>query len=467
MRRLAAAMDFNSLVTSAVPSPPTTMLSLAAYLRAQQLRVTVADLNLSFLADGILPEAELIARLAQDQPRIVGIGAMESYLLEAVYRLARAARDYNPRLYIVVGGVNATAIDADILQTGKIDAVVRGEGEETLADLCRTVLERGDLRKVVGISYRHEGQVVRNPDRPFLDLANLPLPARDLYPLARMYALNGGVDAVYGSRGCPAACLFCHGPNFWKRQWRGRPPGQVVRELGAIAAQGGRIAFLYDMNFGYRRAWALEIARQIERAPWQLTWGCELRVDHLLDRAFLKALHRAGCRSVFVGLEALEPVTLAGIDKGYTRETLETALTNATQVGIGVEATVMIGLPADTAASIRHTTDAALNLFHDGRLKLVHYFLCVPWVGTAIGDRPEDYGVEVVCSNHANLITAPSVALASTRRLAPDAVYALWEEGVERLYAAVRQKRMLLKLEQSFITERRHSVQNARGAETG
>ncbi|MGD8242113.1 MAG: cobalamin-dependent protein, partial [Desulfobacterales bacterium] len=119
MRRLAAAMDFNSLVTRAVPSPPTTMLSLAAYLRAQRIRVAVADLNLSFLADGITPETELITRLEQDRPRILAIGAMESYLLEAVYRLARTARDYDPGLYIVVGGVNATAIDAAILKTGK------------------------------------------------------------------------------------------------------------------------------------------------------------------------------------------------------------------------------------------------------------------------------------------------------------------------------------------------------------
>jgi radical SAM superfamily enzyme YgiQ (UPF0313 family) len=453
MRRLAAAMDFNSLVTRAVPSPPTTMLSLAAYLRAQRIRVAVADLNLSFLADGITPETELITRLEQDRPRILAIGAMESYLLEAVYRLARTARDYDPGLYIVVGGVNATAIDAAILKTGKVDAVVRGEGEETLTALCRTVLAHGDLRNVEGISHRHEGQVVRNPDRPFLDLATLPLPARDIYPLARMYALNGGVDAVYGSRGCPAACLFCHGPNFWKRQWRGRPPGEVVRELGDIATQGGRVALLYDMNFGHRPAWALEIARQIEQAPWHLTWGCELRVDHLLDRAFLEALYRAGCHSVFVGLESTDPLTLAGIDKGYTCEALETALSNAARVGIGVEATVMIGLPEDTATSIRQTTDAVLDLFHDGRLKLVHYFLCVPWAGTALGDRPEDYGVEVVCRNPANLITAPSIPLASTRRLAPDAVYALWEEGVERLDAAVKQKLMLIGLKQSFVTE--------------
>jgi hypothetical protein len=41
----------------------------------------------------------------------------------------------------------------------------------------------------------------------------------------------------------------------------------------------------------------------------------------------------------------------------YTAETLAVALTNAARTGIGVEATVMIGLPGDAANSIQHSTN--------------------------------------------------------------------------------------------------------------
>ncbi len=450
MQRLAAETGFYSLVTRGVPSPPTHLLSLAAYLRARHVSVAVADLNLQYLATEKEPEDELIDRLTSTKPRILGISAMESYLLDAALRLVHAARQVAPDLFIVLGGVNATAIDAHILQTGKVDAVVRGEGEATLADLCQAVLKQRSLAGVAGLSWRQGERVVRNPDRPLLDLTTLPLPARDLYPLEQIYALNGGVDAVYGSRGCPHQCLFCHGPAFWKGHWRGRRPDHVVQELTHIANTGGRVVFLYDMNFGHDRRWALAIADGIVNADLGLIWGCELRVDQMLDRPFLEAIHRAGCRSAFVGIESLDPGSLAAVDKGYGARQLEEALENAIQIGIAVEATVMIGLPADSAAAIRGTTDAAIRLFEEDRLRLVHYFLCVPWPGTALGGSPERYGIDVACTDPGHMITAPSVPLASTRHLSAREVFDLWEEGVARLCEAALQKLMLHRLRKSF-----------------
>jgi methyltransferase len=169
-----------------------------------------------------------------------------------------------------------------------------------------------------------------------------------------------------------------------------------------------------------------------------------------LDRSFLDALQHAGCRSVFVGIESMDQKALTGVDKGYPAHALAAGLQNAARAGIGVEATVMIGLPEDTTATIRRTTDAVIGLFQDGRLKLVHYFLCVPWPGTVIGDHPERYGIDIVCRRHAHLITAPSVPVASTKYLNAEDVFALWEEGVARLSEATRQKLMLQALRGAF-----------------
>ena len=457
MQRLAEETGFHSLVTRGVPSPPTHLLSLAAFLRAENIRVGVVDLNLHYLAAENEPEVELVDRLAAASPRVLGISAMESYLLEAVLRLVRAARQVDPDLFIVLGGVNVTAMDHRLLQEEAVDAVVRGEGEATLAELCQAVFDRRPLAGVAGVSWREGGRVVRNPPRPLMDLATLPLPARDLYPLAQMYERNGGVDAVYGSRGCPHRCLFCHGPAFWGGRWRGRRPAHVVQELSQIAKSGGRVVFLYDMNFGHDRAWALEIADGIARAKLGLVWGCELRVDQMRDRPFLEALHRSGCRSAFVGIESMDPLSLAAVDKGYAAWEIEEALHNANRTGIDIEATVMIGLPEDSAASIRQTTDAVVRLFEDDQLRLVHYFLCVPWPGTALGANPERYGIDVACTATPHLITAPSIPLASTRHLNAREVFELWEAGVIRLRDTTRRKLMLQRIRQSFGS-RAHST---------
>jgi radical SAM superfamily enzyme YgiQ (UPF0313 family) len=452
MKLLTEETGFLSLVVRGVPSPPTHLLSLAGYLRAQGIRVAVADLNLSYLADAREPEDELRNRLAEHSPRILGISAMESYLMDAVGRLVRTAREADPDLLIVAGGVNATSIDSILLRDLGADAVVRGEGEATLAALCRAVSAQAPLDGIAGLAWRRGEQTVRNPDRPLMDLANLALPARDLYPLAQMYALNGGVDAVYASRGCPHRCLFCHGPAFWRRRWRGRPPDHVARELAWIGAHGARTAFLYDMNFGHDRDWALAVAAGIARQAPDIVWGCELRVEQLLDRSFLEAIQRAGCRSTFVGIESLNTHCLAGVDKAYPAAALDQALENASRVGIGVEATVMIGLPEDSAASIRRTTDAVIRLFREKRLALVHYFLCVPWPGTAIGDHPARHGVQLAAARHAHYVTAPSVPLASTKHLRAGEVFSLWEEGVAQLEDEVRQQIVLRRLRRTFGT---------------
>lgn len=452
MRELAEKTDFYSLVTSGIPTPPTHLLSLASYLRAQHISVSVADLNLIYLSEGMDPEKELLNRIERGQPKILGLSAMESYLLDSTYRLAKAAKRCDPQLFIVLGGVNATAMDVKILQTKSVDAVVRGEGEATFADLCRVILNQGSLSEVKGISYIEGDKVIKNPDRSFIKLAELPLPAREIYPLEKMYKLNGGVDAVYASRGCAYKCLFCNGPSFWKNRWRGRNSDDVVKELDYVRRKGAKVVFFYDMNFGFSKRWALELGKKIAAAEIDLIWGCELRVNNLLDKKFLKEIYKAGCRSIFVGIESVDQHSLSGVDKRYSVKELDEALINAANVGINVESTVMIGMPDDTTDTILKTTDKIISLFQDDLLRLVHYFLCIPWPGTEIGDHPGKYGLKIVCQNHRNFITAPSVPIASTKYLKAEKVYSLWEKGVMRLCDEVKKKLLFKKLQKMFCT---------------
>jgi anaerobic magnesium-protoporphyrin IX monomethyl ester cyclase len=454
MKVIAEESGFLSLVTSGELSPPTHLLSIAAYLREQNVTASVADLNLSYLSDGAEPEKKLIDKLEQIQPKVLGISAMESYVMDSVYRLVETAKNWDPELFVVLGGVNATAMDEEILQTNKVDAVVRGEGEATFFELCQAFLNRESLSSVKGISYLNDNGLVRNPDRAFMDLSKLPLPAREIYPLEKIYILNKGVDAVYASRGCPYKCLFCHSPSFWKRQWRGRNPDYVVRELDYIESKGGKVVFFYDMNFGCSKEWALNLCQQIAEAKLGLLWGCELRVESLLDRKFLEEIYHGGCRSVFVGIESMDQQSLTGVDKGYSVKELYQGLRNAVDIGINVEATVMIGMPDDTADSICYTTNEMIKLFRNGLLKLVHYFLCIPWRGTEIGNHPEKYGLNIVCRNYRHFITAPSVPIASTKYLTAEEVYSLWEKGIESLCSEVEMKLLFMNLKKVLNTER-------------
>jgi len=69
-----------------------------------------------------------------------------------------------------------------------------------------------DYSFMKGLVWRQRGEVVVNPDRPFIaDLDDLPMPRYDLLPLTkyRMPLLKGPFCFIVTSRGCPAGCTYC------------------------------------------------------------------------------------------------------------------------------------------------------------------------------------------------------------------------------------------------------------------
>ena len=90
--------------------------------------------------------------------------------------------------------------------------MVRGEGEATFAELCNAILNQTSLSNVEGISYPDGEHVIMNPNRSFMNLKELPVLARELYPLEKIYDLNGSVDACADVRAawvCPLRACPC------------------------------------------------------------------------------------------------------------------------------------------------------------------------------------------------------------------------------------------------------------------
>ena len=67
-----------------------------------------------------------------------------------------------------------------------MDYVVRGEGEYISADLIRVLEGDGDLTKIQGVSYLHNGDIVHTPSPPVIsNLDEIPFPQRDLLPVEK------------------------------------------------------------------------------------------------------------------------------------------------------------------------------------------------------------------------------------------------------------------------------------------
>ena len=91
-----------------------------------------------------------------------------------------------------------------------VDAIVRGDGEEVMQEICRNV----PLEEIAGLSFRRNGEIFHNPNRTLGAVKDDLYPDRSLrrytYQIAIEHVSSGlQIDTISASRGCPFNCTFC------------------------------------------------------------------------------------------------------------------------------------------------------------------------------------------------------------------------------------------------------------------
>src|SRR5204863_6309463 len=150
-------------------------------------------------------------------------------------------------------------------------------------------------------------------DMPEMAAATLPiLPARIVT------RVNGSYTSFDAGRGCPFQCSFCTIINVQGRKSRYRTPDDVEEIVRANAKQGITKFFVTDDNFARNRNWEPILDRLIHlRENEGFKIRLLLQVDTLCHRipGFIEKAARAGCNAVFIGLENINPASLAGAKK--------------------------------------------------------------------------------------------------------------------------------------------------------
>ena len=236
---------------------------------------------------------------------VVGVYCMATMREDATW----FARQLRGRCELLVAGGPLPTCEPETF-LADFDVVVRGEGEQTMVDVLAAHASGADLGRRARRGRRGGGRrrSRRGPPRPFAaDLDALPFPARDLLPNAA-YISHGrrrygyAVTTVMSSRGCPFACEFCSNVVFGS-SYRERSPASVVDEIEQALALGyDRIAFSDDV-FTMRPERVVAVCDEIERRGLRFAWECLARVDGV-DRATAGRMRRAGCRTVFFGIES-------------------------------------------------------------------------------------------------------------------------------------------------------------------
>ncbi|KUK41502.1 MAG: Radical SAM domain protein [Clostridia bacterium 62_21] len=328
---------------------------LGAALRAAGHDVTVRDMH-SF------SWAEVESELRAIGPDVVGVSCFTMWRSGAL-EVARMAKELNPDVTVILGGPHSTFFPAHIFEPAPVDAVVLGEGEQTLVELVG-VLERGeDPVGVKGLVLRRDGVVVETGSRPRLaELDTLPFPLYDHVDLAEYKSpeipppfqpLAG--THIITSRGCPFSCRFCSVPSFWGRRWRARSPGNVADELEWLYKDYNvRHVYFSDDLFSFDRERVAAICREILRRKLDIVWMAETRVD-CVDREMLRWMRRAGCYRIYYGVESGSARILRNINKGVTPDQIKYAFKITHEAGIQPCAFLMVGNPGEDESTIDET----------------------------------------------------------------------------------------------------------------
>jgi len=249
------------------------------------------------------------------------------------------------------------------------------------SDLTWEPTARADgLSACKGLVWRKDGEVVVNPNRPFIqDLDHLPLPLHHLLPLDRyrMPMLRGPYSFVVTSRGCPAGCRFCIKHVTYQRSVRVRSPESIMEELRMLQRLGVRNVHMYADLFTVSREQVIGLCDLILREGLRLRWTCNSRVDHV-DQEMLQLMGQAGCWLISWGIESADEQILRRVHKGYQPGQAETSLRWARAAGIKNWGYFIIGLPGENEETIQKTIGLSKRL----PLDLALFHIAAPHPGT-------------------------------------------------------------------------------------
>ncbi|MBI1955552.1 MAG: hopanoid biosynthesis associated radical SAM protein HpnJ [Acidobacteria bacterium] len=279
-------------------------------------------------------------------------------------RLAEMMKDVYPRLKIAFVGPHVTARPEQSLQASTaIDFVARREFDFSVTEFAAGK----PLEEIDGISYRRNGSVIHNPERPAIqDLDSLPF-AVDIYKrdldITRYNVpfLLHPFLSFYTERGCPALCTFCLWPQTLSgHPWRTRSSDNVAEEVRRALDYYPNLKeiFFDDDTFNIRKARVIELCAKLK--PLHFTWSCTSRVT--VDYETLQAMKEAGCRLMIVGYESGDPQILKNIKKGATVEQALTFTQNCKKLGLVIHGDFIMGLPGETPETIRRTIEFAKKL---------------------------------------------------------------------------------------------------------
>ncbi len=365
---------------STISMPPLGMAYIAASLKEVGHEVDVVDgpgsAPRNFFDFGEvrirgLTNEQIVEKIPRDV-QVVGVGCMFTSHWVLVRELLKDIRQAFPDVFLVMGGEHVTGFPEFSLEGAPLDAVVLGEGEETIVEVLDHIEKGKSLALVHGVAYRAlDGSIQVNPRRQRIrDLDAIPKPAWELFDIEKYHEVNQPHGASQGkfmpmlaTRGCPFSCTFCTSPNMWTTEWQPRNHELVVDEMQEYSEKYGVTDFQFeDLTAIVKKQWISDFCDEIIHRGINITFHLPSGTrSEGIDFEIAKKLKAAGCHEFAFAPESGDPRILKAIKKKVHLPTMFKSAKAALRAGINVGCFFIIGFPEDDYKSVLRTYGAIVK----------------------------------------------------------------------------------------------------------
>lgn len=427
---------FNLKLSAVKPEASLGNLYLAAALRDAGFDVNILDCCLGnerypleqtfyrqiLLADGIVrigmaPEDIIREMASYDVIGISSIFTPQTYMVEETVKLV--SQTYPDKL-ILLGGINARSQLKRFFDAGA-HLICISEAERTIVEIGN-ILRKGsrDFSNVSGVAFMRNGRIQVNPMGLIEnDLDKLPIPARDLLPLDRIWKIarpHGGVISAgqldkplpyvsaMTSRGCPYTCTFCHISGEQKGadtgyigKFRFQSEERVEREMSSIKELGAEDVYIEDDSLLANKKRALKIFKMLIKFGFSLGDVNGVNLSHLhknesgnivIDNEMLETMAEAGFKRLSFPVESGSQRIIDKWAAGKIRHDkydISALIRKANLLGITVSSCYLIGYPDETYEELAQTILAAKKHMDAGS-EYVNFTIVTPFPGTNLYD---------------------------------------------------------------------------------
>lgn len=315
---------------------------------------------------------------------LVGISTITSTAPRAFAMADRLRKHDVP---VILGGPHVTFLPDEALEHA--DFVMRGEGEAAFPKFLEAILLGKPFETVPNLSWRGpDGTVTHNEMiPPAVDLDELPQPDFSLVH-GRMLKMGGKfVIPIQTSRGCPFDCSFCSVTGMFGRKFRFRSTDNIIQELRQFNSPKNYI-FFYDDNFMASPKHARELLDRMAEEKFTFKWSAQVRADLARDEEIVKRMRKAGCHTVFIGFETINPEALEDIRKKTSIDDLRNAADTFRRHGIHVHGMFILGLDSDNAKTVKQTVRFARH----HRIGTAQFLILIPLPGTSQFEQLQQEG---------------------------------------------------------------------------